>query len=121
MDGGENIEAKRVVSAVDPQRTFHDQVGVERLDIGSVNRIRRLRYDGPVAKLHLALNDLPLFNGLENAHGRMIIAPNMDATEFAFNHSKYRVCPSEPVVEVVIPGVHDASCAPAHATPPPDF
>jgi len=109
---GERIEADRVISATDPQRTFFDLVGVENLDIGFTNRIRRLRCDGYVAKLHLALNDLPEFDGLQRPDGRMIIAPDMDAIEFAFDDAKHGECPMNPVMEIVIPSLHDASLAP---------
>ena len=43
----------------------------------------------------------------------MIIAPNMDAIEFAFDHAKYGECPTNPVMEIVVPSLHDASLAPA--------
>jgi len=110
---GEKVEANRVISAADPQRTFLNLVGVEYLDIGFTNRIRRLRCDGYVAKLHLALNGEPKFTGLERAGGRMIIAPDLDSIEFAFDYAKYGECPADPVMEIVIPSVHDASLAPA--------
>jgi len=109
---GEKIEADRIISATDPQRTFLKLVGVENLEIGFTNRIRRLRCDGYVAKLHLALNDLPEFNGLKQPDGRMIIAPDMDTMEFAFDAAKYGECPTLPVMEIIIPSVHDASLAP---------
>ncbi len=109
---GQKIEADRVISATDPQRTFLKLVGVEYLDIGFTNRIRRLRCDGYVAKLHLALNGLPEFNGIQQPDGRMIIAPDMDAIEFAFDDAKYGECATKPVMEIVIPSVHDASLAP---------
>ncbi|MCZ6640883.1 MAG: NAD(P)/FAD-dependent oxidoreductase [Gammaproteobacteria bacterium] len=110
---GEKIEATRIISATDPQRTFFDLVGVENLDIGFTNRIRRLRCDGYVAKLHLALSGLPEFNGIERPDGRMIIAPDMDTIEFSFDDAKYGDCPANPVMEIVLPSVHDASVAPA--------
>jgi len=110
---GEKIEAERIISATDPKRTFLNLVGVEHLEIGFTNRIRRLRCDGYVAKLHLALNGLPEFNGLERPDGRMIIAPDMDTIEFAYDHAKHGELPAKPVVEIVIPSVHDASLAPA--------
>lgn len=113
LANGEKIEADRVVSAADPQKTFLGLVGVENLDIGFTNRIRRLRCDGFVAKLHLALDDLPVFSGLKNPDGRMIIAPDMDAIEFAFDDAKYGECPSQPVIELLVPSLHDASLAPA--------
>ena len=110
---GTKIEADRVISATDPQRTFLQLVGVEYLDIGFTNQIRRLRCHGYVAKLHLALDGLPEFNGLEPPNGRMILAPTMDTIEFAFDHAKYGECPEEPVMEIVVPSVHNASLAPA--------
>ncbi|MCP5091216.1 MAG: NAD(P)/FAD-dependent oxidoreductase [Gammaproteobacteria bacterium] len=112
LSGGEIIHGDRVISATDPQRTFLDLVGVEHLDIGFTNRIRRLRCDGYVAKLHLALDGLPEFSGLDQADGRMIIAPDMDAIEFAFDDAKYGNCPANPVMEIVVPSLHDASLAP---------
>ena len=110
---GETIEADRVISATDPRRTFLSLVGVEHLEIGFTNRIRRLRCDGYVAKLHLALSELPEFDGLQRPDGRMIIAPDMDTIEFAFDFAKHGECPEKPVTEIVIPSVHDASLAPA--------
>ncbi|WP_405227822.1 phytoene desaturase family protein [Lentisalinibacter sediminis] len=109
---GTEIGATRIVSAADPQRTFLDLVGVDNLEIDFTNRIRRLRCEGYVGKLHLALHGLPEFRGLDRPHGRMIIAPTMDAIEFAFDDAKYGDCPSHPVMEIVIPSLHDPSAAP---------
>jgi phytoene dehydrogenase-like protein len=112
LTDGELIKAERVISAVDPKRTFLDLVGTENLEIEFSNRIRRLRCEGYVAKLHLALSDLPGFTGLDKPDGRMIIAPDMDTIEFAFDDAKYGECSQKPVLEVVIPSMHDASTAP---------
>ncbi len=108
---GSILHAKTIISATDPQRTFFDLVGVENLEIEFTNRIRRLRCDGYVAKLYLALSELPRFTGLTRPDSRMIIAPTMDAIEFAFDDAKYGECPSKPVIELVIPTLHDASLA----------
>jgi phytoene dehydrogenase-like protein len=113
LASGDTLLADRVVSATDPKRTFLNMVGVENLDIGFTNRIRRLRCDGYVAKLHLALNGEPRFSGLEKANARMIIAPELDAIEFAYDDAKYGQCPQNPVMEVVVPSMHDDSLAPA--------
>jgi phytoene dehydrogenase-like protein len=113
MANGDRIEADRVVSSADPQTTFFRLVGVENLEIEFCNRIRRLRCDGYVAKLHLALSALPKFSGLDKANGRLIIAPEMDAIEFAFDDAKYGACSQQPVMEIVIPSLHDGSLAPA--------
>ena len=42
----------------------------------------------------------------------MIIAPTMDEIEFAFDIAKYGECPNKPVIELVIPTLHDGSLAP---------
>ena len=112
LANGDRIEADRVVSSADPQTTFFQLVGVENLEIEFTNRIRRLRCEGYVAKLHLALNGLPEFTGLDQPAGRMFIAPEMDAIEFAFDDAKYGNCSKQPVMEIVIPSLHDASLAP---------
>jgi len=112
LEGGEQIKANRTVSAADPQRTFLDLVGVDNLEIQFTNRIRRLRCEGYVAKLHLALCGLPEFTGLARAEGRMIIAPDMDAIEFAFDDAKYGEASEHPVLEMIIPSLHDPSMAP---------
>jgi phytoene dehydrogenase-like protein len=112
LSTGEAVEANRVVSAVDPQRTFLDLVGVEHLDIGFTNRIRRLRCEGYVAKLHLALDGPPQFTGLEAPDGRMLIASDLEAIECAYDDVKYGERPENPVMEIVVPSWHDPSLAP---------
>lgn len=110
---GQSVDADIVISSADPKRTFIDLVGVKYLDIGFVNRIRRLRCNGYVGKLHLALDGLPEVTGLDAAHGRLIIAPSMDAMESAFDAAKYGDCSPDPVIEIVVPTLHDPSLAPA--------
>ncbi|MGI9289112.1 MAG: phytoene desaturase family protein [Pseudomonadales bacterium] len=110
---GSRVEADRVVSATDPKRTFLELVGAQNLEIDFTNRIHRLRSDGFVAKLHLALSDLPEFNGLTDPRGRIILAPDLDTIEFAYDDAKYGKCPQQPVMEVLIPSLSDASFAPA--------
>lgn len=116
LASGERIAADQVVSAVDPKNTFFGLVGVEHLEVEFANRIRRLRSDGLVAKLHLALDAMPGFQGdspnARAAYGRVILAGSMDTVEEAFDHAKYGELPSRPVMEIVVPSVHDPSLAP---------
>jgi phytoene dehydrogenase-like protein len=112
LANGETIEADRVISAADPQTTFLKLVGGENLEIECTNRIRRLRCEGYVAKLHLALSDLPEFKGLPEPGGRLIIAPDMDAIEFAYDDAKYGECSAQPVMEILMPSMYDDSLAP---------
>jgi len=112
LQGGQTITADTVVSGADPKQTFFNMVGVENLEIQFTNRINRLRCDGYVAKLHLALDSLPKFKNLHHPQGRLIIAPSMDAIEFAYDHAKYGECSDNPVMEIVLPSLSDPSSAP---------
>ena len=109
---GTLINSARVVSSADPKQTFLHLVGAKNLEIGFTNRINRLRCDGYVAKLHLALDGAPKFTGIEIPNGRMIIAPKLDAIEFAFDDAKYGQYSQSPVMEIIVPSVKDQSLAP---------
>jgi len=110
---GEKLSAERIISSADPRSTFLRLVGAQYLDIGFTNRIGRLRSDGLVAKLHLALDEAPAFPGLDSPHGRLLVAPGMDAIEFAFDDAKYGQCPAQPVLEVAVPSLDEPTLAPA--------
>ncbi len=112
MLDGEVFEANCVISSADPQTTFLGLIGVENLEIGFTNRIKRLRCKGYVAKLHLALNGPLAFSGLDDPGGRMVIAPDMNAIEFAFDDAKYGRWSDHPVMEITLPSVHETSMAP---------
>ncbi len=112
LQSGEQLLSNNVASAVDPKRTFLDMVGAENLEIDFTHRINRLRCEGYVAKLHLALSDLPKFTGLDSLDGRMVIAEEMDSIEFAFDDAKYGEASQKPVMEIVIPSLADSSLAP---------
>ncbi len=110
---GETLGAGRVISSLDPKTTFIDLVGVSHLEIGFTNRIARIRARGLVAKVHLALDTLPVFEGLEQPRGRLLDAPSLDAIEFAFDASKYGEVPRNPVLEFYLPSLDNPSLAPA--------
>ncbi len=112
---GEIIAADLVVSNADPKTTLLQLLGARHLETEFARRVHNLRMRGNAAKLHLALADLPRFQGLaaEHAGERLLIAPTLDYIEEAFNPAKYREHSTEPVFEITIPTVHDSSLAPA--------
>lgn len=112
LASGEVITARSIVSSADPATTFLDLTGVDHLEIGFANRIRRLRNRGFVGKLHLALDRLPRFKGLERPDGRVVLAPTLDSIEFAYDDAKYGHGSHSPVMEVVIPSLEDSALAP---------
>ncbi len=115
LENGEEISAACVVSGADPKRTFLDLVGPRHLDTAFVRRIANLRMRGNAAKLHLALEGLPAFTGLDAGQlaGRLVIAPGVDYVERAFNHAKYGEYSAAPAFEITLPTLADPALAPA--------
>jgi phytoene dehydrogenase-like protein len=114
LASGEEIAAATVVSSADPKTTFLGLLGSEHLDAGFVRRVSQLRSRGLAAKVHLALERLPEFPGLdrEALRGRLLVAPSADYVERAFNHSKYAEYSAAPVLEICVPTLADPALAP---------
>jgi phytoene dehydrogenase-like protein len=119
---GEEIAVEAVVSGVDPKRTLFGLLDPAQLDPGFAQRIKNLRAKGTVAKVNLALGDLPSFPSLvgtvgpDGFHaalsGRIHIGPEIDYLERAFDASKYGEFASAPYLDVTIPTILDSSLAP---------
>ena len=111
---GTRIATTLVVSNADLKTTFR-LVGPLNLDAGFVRRVHNFRATGVTAKLHLALDGLPEFRGLDadDAGARLLLAASMQDIEAAFNHAKYGEFSALPVMEVSIPTVYDDALAPA--------
>ena len=114
LETGEEIHARAVVSSTDPKTTFLGLLGSEHLDAGFVRRIVHLRSRGLAAKLHVALDGLPQFAGLEPAalRGRLLWAPSPEHIERAYNHAKYGEFSPAPMLEITVPTMADAALAP---------
>ena len=63
---GERHESYTVLSSVDPKQTVLSLIGARHFEAGFVRRVGHLRAVGTAAKLHLALDGLPSFEGLDN-------------------------------------------------------
>jgi phytoene dehydrogenase-like protein len=113
LESGELIGAGTVVSNADPKTSFFKLLGAQHLDIQFTHRINRLRSDGFVAKLHLALRELPDFTGLTRPVGRLLLTPSMQHIENAFDEAKYGGYARDLPMEVIIPSLLDDSLAPA--------
>jgi phytoene dehydrogenase-like protein len=120
---GEEIAVEAVVSGVDPKRTFFQLMDPSQLDPTFALRIRNARANGTVAKVNLALGDLPAFPSLAGTvgpdgfrqalSGRIHIGPEIDYLERAFDASKYGEFSTAPYLDITIPTVLDPSLAPA--------
>jgi phytoene dehydrogenase-like protein len=115
LAGGEQLRAGTIVSNADPKTTLLELLGARHLDTGFARRVHVQRARGTAAKLHLALNALPAFRGLDAAATgqRLVIAPSSTYLEHAFDESKYGAFSAAPGLELIVPSVHDDSLAPA--------
>lgn len=116
LDGGEEIEARVVVSNADPRTTFLKLVDPIDLEPGFLLKMRNYRARGVVAKLNLALDGLPRFRGVDDPaklSARIHIGHEIDYLERAFDASKYGEFSAEPYLDITIPSLSDPSLAPA--------
>jgi phytoene dehydrogenase-like protein len=122
LANGDEIACEAVVSGVDPKRTFFHLLEPAVLDPVFAMRMKNFRARGNVAKVHLALGDLPAFPSLGNAvgpdgfhealSGRIHIGHEIDYLEKAFDATKYGEISTAPYLDVTIPTLLDPSLAP---------
>jgi phytoene dehydrogenase-like protein len=117
LEDGEEIAARRVISATDPRRTLLGLVGEEHLDEETVAALARFRFRGSSGKVNLALDALPDFRALpgEGPHlrGDITIAPDIDTLERAYDDAKHGRYSRTPFMDIVIPSLTDPTVAPA--------
>jgi phytoene dehydrogenase-like protein len=116
---GEEIPAHAVISNADPKRTLMRLVDPIHLPPDFVQKIKNYRCQGTLAKINLALSELPEFPALKSRsqtnllEGRILIAPEIDYLEHAFDESKYGNFSRHPYLEFAFPTLTDPSLAPA--------
>ncbi|HTA22888.1 MAG TPA: NAD(P)/FAD-dependent oxidoreductase [Terriglobales bacterium] len=117
LSNGEEINARAIISNADPKRTLLKLVDPMHLSPDFVMKLQHYRMPGTVAKVNLALSGLPKFTALQDndkaLSGRILIAPEIDYLERAFDESKYGNFSKQPYLEVAIPTIGDSSLAPA--------
>ena len=113
LSGGDEIPARAVVSGADPKRTLLGLLDPVALGPSLGWRAGNIRTPGVVAKVNLALRGLPRFTAAADderlLHGRIVVAPGIDAMERGFDASKYGRWSEAPVLEATIPSIADPS------------
>jgi len=114
LANGEEIAAARVLSNADPKRTFLGLVDPLQLEPRFLQQVSQIKMRGVGAKVHLALDQLPKFRGVDEAtlRGVIQVAPSLDYVERAFDAAKYGRCSERPLLIAVIPSLSDPSVAP---------
>jgi len=121
LAGGEEIQARAVACAADPQRTFLRLLDPAVLDPDDLHRLRNYRQEGMASKVNVALSGLPVFTAVKEEDGagllagRIHIGPEVDDLERAFDDAKYGGISGRPWLDVTIPTLADPSLAPAGA------
>jgi phytoene dehydrogenase-like protein len=129
LAGGEEVAAARVASALDPKTTLLGLVDPQWLDPETVRAVERIRGRGSVALVRYVVDRLPAFagapgtnghrtpdsgpGGSPHLHGRIQLAPSLDALERAFDSAKYGRLPDAPWIDLTFPSTLDPSLAPA--------
>ena len=115
LDGGVELEATRVVSALDPRRTLLGLLEPGLLDVEVSAEIESLRGRGNVAIARLALDRLPHLGGADGAAlaGRIQTGARLDDLERAYDASKYGRLAERPALEITVPSIADPALAPA--------
>jgi phytoene dehydrogenase-like protein len=123
LENGEQIRARMVLSNADPRHTFFDLVGAPNLEVRIVREVKNIRLRGSLARLNLGLYGLPAFRSIaQNQNGadlktllggHILLCPGLEHLERAFDEAKYGQFSSQPVLDINIPTLLDASLAPA--------
>jgi phytoene dehydrogenase-like protein len=117
LENGDLLQARAIVAAVRPKHALMDLVAPMDLPPTFLHRVRHIRARGVTAKINLALDALPPFTALAGdtvpLGGRLLIAPDPDYIERAFDATKYGAMSDRPWLEISIPSITDATLAPA--------
>jgi len=113
---GTELEAKVVVSSLDPNLTFLKLLDPRELPDDLVQGVRQFRFRGSSGKVNLALSELPNFTCMPgrgpHLRGAISISPSIDYLERAYDDAKYGEFSRRPYMDVIIPSMIDPNMAP---------
>jgi phytoene dehydrogenase-like protein len=116
LASGEEIDARLVVSGLDPRRTFTQLVDPAALPGDLVEGVRRFKFRGSSGKVNLALAGLPDLSCLPgngpHLRGAISISPSLEYLERAYDDAKYGEFSRHPYMDVVLPSMIDPGMAP---------
>jgi phytoene dehydrogenase-like protein len=116
LENGDELEAKIVVTSVDPKLSFLKLIDPGELPEDFAEDIRRFRIRGSSGKVNLALDRLPNFTCLpgEGPHlrGAISISPSIEYLERAFDDAKFGNFSQRPFMDIIIPSTIDPGMAP---------
>ena len=116
LENGEEIYAKRVISNLDPKRTFLKILDEKDAGPDVIKAAKRFKIRGSSGKVNIALNSLPEFRNIpkdtELMNGDFHLLDNMEAYERAYDDWKEGRFSANPYVDAMIPTLTDPTMAP---------
>jgi phytoene dehydrogenase-like protein len=113
LASGEKIDAPIVASDLDARATFTKLISPSELEPELKRTLRTLRYRGTVARIQLAVRELPRFTVEGEAlRGTLVVAGSLAELESNWDAAKRGALPERPYLELAIPTLDDPSLAP---------
>ena len=119
LENGEIIEAKTIVSNLNPSLLFNKLVDSKDLPEDFARRMKHYKNGSGTFRMNVALNQLPAFTCLEQSRatddhltGGIVIAPTMNYIDQAYRDSRQHGWSKQPIVEMLIPSTLDDTLAP---------
>ncbi len=115
---GRVIEARCVVSNLNPRLLYLQLIEESLLDADFVRRIRNWKCASATFRMNVALSELPDFSCLpgrtaqDHHKSGIIFAPSLQYMERAYFDARTHGCSRAPVVEMLIPSTVDDTLAP---------
>jgi phytoene dehydrogenase-like protein len=114
LASGEEIQARTVISSLDPQQSLLEFLDPTVLDPELIHAVRQIRFRGVTTKILVALDSLPDIPGVEAPPGgSVVIAPDVRYVERAYDATKYGLCSDQPFIELRFPSIAQPGLAPA--------
>jgi len=118
LEDGTEIRGRIVLSNADPKRTFLRMIPSRELPENFLGEVRRIKMDGPCAKVNLVLAEEPRFTGtpagatpLERTFYTLV--RSLEFAERCYDIAKFGEIPEELWVDCVVSSNADDSLAPA--------
>jgi phytoene dehydrogenase-like protein len=116
LSSGEEIQAKVIVSGVDPKRTFLKMIDGKHLEAEFLQQVKDFKIRGSSAKVNLSLDALPNFTSMPgngpHLAGAISISPSIDYIERAYDDAKYGEFSRRPYLDIILPSMLDPSMSP---------
>jgi phytoene dehydrogenase-like protein len=115
LEGGEELRAPVVVTAIHPKITFLDQIDRSELPAAFVDDIDNWKTRSGVVKINCALDRAPVFTAkpdLQDLTGGFELAHSIAYLEKAFEEARAGLPSTAPFSDGVMPTVYDRTLAP---------